>query len=115
MFTGEGGESIKILGSPGGFDDDGYPLPGGDDVTVHGCMVQRNVTADDVSRDRDGATEDLRVFAPAGTSIARERHVMIRGERYRIVGIPFDWSSGRRPVFAAHRPRVEFTVTRGEG
>lgn len=110
----EGSETVVLLGSPGGVDDDGYPIPGGEDRPVPGCTVQRNVTADDVDRDRDGRSVSLRVFAPAGTVIDPSRSVRIRGEEFRITGVPFDWSVGRRPLFGRHRPKVEFIATRGE-
>lgn len=110
----DGTETVVLLGEAGGVDDDGYPLPGTADTPIAGCTVQLNVTADDVARDRDGTTVSLRVFAPPGTVIDEDRDVMIRGQRYRIVGVPFDWSTGRRPMFGRHRPRVEFVATRGE-
>lgn len=110
----DGTETVVLLGTPGGVDDDGHPLPGTDDQPIGGCTVQLNVTSDDVDRDRDGTSLTLRVFAPPGTQVAKYRDVMIRGERFRIVGVPFDWSTNRRPLFARHRPRVEFLATRGE-
>lgn len=110
----DGTETIILLGSPGGVDDDGFPLPGGQNEPVDGCTVQLNVTSDDVARDRDASSVSLRVFAPPGTVIDPDRMVRIRGQEYRITGVPFDWSSYRRPLFGRHRPRVEFIATRGE-
>lgn len=112
---GDGSETITVIGSPGGVDDDGYPLPGSADRQVHGCTVQLNVTSDDVARDRDGRSVSLRVFAPPGTVIDPDRLVRIRGEEFRVTGVPFDWSTNRRPALGRHRPKVEFIATRGEG
>lgn len=106
---------VTLLGSAGGVDPDGYPLPGGEDVDVPGCIVQLASTDESVGVDRSAQVESLRVFAPAGTVVAHGRLVRIRGEVYRVAGIPFDWSAHRRPLFGGHRPRVEFTVERGEG
>lgn len=114
MFD-EGSETVTILGAGGGVDDDGYPLPGTADVEVPGCIVQLASTDESRELDRTAQLESLRVFAPAGTVIESDRVVRIRGQVYRVVGIPFDWSITRRPVLGAHRPRVEFTVERGEG
>lgn len=111
---GDGHETIWLLGSPGGVDDDGYPLPGGADREIPGCTVQLNVTSDDVARDRDGRLVSLRVFAPPGTVVDPDHWVRIRGEEFRVTGVPFDWSAYRRPALARHRPRVEFIATRGE-
>lgn len=114
MFADGAGEAIVVIGSPGGVDDDGYPLPGGADVEIRGCRVQRAGSGDLTDEYRDGSLDRLRVFAPAGTVIASGRDVLIRGERYRVDGVVFDWSVGRRAVVARHSPGVEFTVKRGE-
>jgi len=113
--SGDEGETIVLLGSAGGVDDDGFPLPGTADTVVAGCTVQLNVTGDDVSRDRDGTVTKLRVLAPPGTVVDEGRPVKIRGQTWRIDGVVFDWSTHRRPVLARHRPPVEFVVKRGEG
>lgn len=111
----DGIETITVLGSPGGVDDDGYPLPGGEDLDIPGCKVQLNVTSDDVARDRDGRSVSLRVLAPPGTVIDPDRQVRIRGQVFKVTGVPFDWSTNRRPALGRHRPKVEFIATRGEG
>lgn len=95
-------------------DDDGYPVGGGDPVTVT-CRVQPLVLDEDVGRDRQGTYTELRVFAPAGTRVTSRSQVMIRGEWFDVADPPHDYSLYRRPAMRRHRPSVVFVAKRGEG
>ena len=95
-------------------DDDGYPVGGGDPVTVN-WRGQPLGLDEDVGRDREGTYTELRVFAPAGTCVSASSEAMIRGEWFRVSEPPHDWSAYRRPVMRRHRPSVVFVAKRGEG
>ena len=97
------------------FDDDGFPIPDeGREVTVS-CRVQPLVLDEDTGRDRDGTFTELRVFAPAGTSVDSETVVVIRSDEYRVEAPPHDWHQYRRAALSSHRPSVVFVAKRGVG
>lgn len=81
--------------------------------TIPGCVVGLRGQADvDGGGVFDGDATTLEVFAPPGTQIAENEVVEFRGERYRVVHVPFDWSVGRQPRLRHHRPRVQFVIER---
>lgn len=104
-----------LVGGRDEVDWDGNLVPGAGSREIHDCVVspvgQSRIEQDDF----DGNTKMLQVLAPAGTAIAEGDEVTIRGLEYRVQFAPFDWSHGRRPALARHRPRVAFTVERSEG
>lgn len=61
-----------------------------------------------------GDLSKLQVLAPPGCEVEEGQRVQIRGLVYRVEFAPFDYSVGRRPLLARHRPRVMFTVVRGD-
>lgn len=95
-------------------DDDGNAVGGGDPVTVT-CRVQPLVLNQDVGLDREGTTEQLRVFAPAGTVVDAETEVQIRGNWFTVLDPPHNYAQYRRPSLARHRPSTVFTCERGAG
>lgn len=59
-------------------------------------------------------TNKLQVFAPPGTVVIEGQRVLIRGKVFVVEYPSFDYSRGRRPVVRRHRPKVVFTVARGD-
>jgi hypothetical protein len=106
-------EPVEIRDRPQ-VDDDGDLIPGTGSVTVT-CLVQPLVLDQDVNVDREGTSEQLRVFAPAGTSVSAESEVVIRGRVFRVVEPPHDYAAFRRPRLARHHPSTVFVCERGEG
>ena len=56
----------------------------------------------------------LQVIAPPGTIVEEGMTIRIRGLLYTVDFTPFDYSVGRKPVVRSHKPKVVFTVSRGE-
>ena len=114
MF-GTQGVAIYVKGERAGFDARGRPVfapprkiepcviaPAGDETVEADGMV-----SGDISK--------LQVIAPAGTVVKDGDVITIHGEDYTVSQMAsFDYSLGRRPVFARHRPKVVFIVERGE-
>lgn len=98
----------------GGVDDDGYPLPSLPPVEVGGCVVQEERSDADLQAGRIGTYSAWHVHAPAGTEVADGWEVKLRGVWWRVETVPFDWSTNRRPMFARHKPNVEFLAVRGK-
>lgn len=111
----ENGESIFIKGGVTGRDHRGRPIYGAD-REVKGCVV--SPAGDQVIRGDDfihGDITKFQVLAPAGTIVADGDVVTVRGDDYTVQQLQsFDYSVGRRPVVARHRPKVVFVVERGE-
>ena len=82
---------------------------------IHGCVVglqgQSDINGGGVW---DGDATTLEVLAPPGTVVEEGAVIICRGLEYTVSHVPFDWSVGRRPVNARHRPRVRFLIDRGE-
>ena len=111
----EQGETVKVLGDSAVRNEFGAVLgwkvvrelpncvvsPAGDQVVSGDGFVQ-------------GDLSKLQVLAPPGSIVEEGQLVQIRGNVYRVEFTPFDYSHGRRPVFSRHRPRVMFTVVRGD-
>lgn len=109
-------ETVLVLGE-GQYDQiKGTWIPASILREIPGCVLdtagQSKINGDDVS---DGNTDRLRILAPAGTVIREGEIIEVRGITYRVQHIPFDYSVGRRPVLARHRPRVLFIAERKEG
>lgn len=108
-------ETIIVHGKAGGVDDRGYPIPADPDRPVVVKSVQP-LSLDELSAmGRDGTVDVLRVWAPAGTPIAPDDEVTVRGKRYRVEVNSWDWSRNRHPVLSRHRPSVVFDCVRGTG
>ena len=106
-------EPITIHGTGGGFDDDGYPLPGGADRQVVAKSVQP-IELDELSDDdRQGVVEALRVWC--STTVTPGETVTVRGRVFRVVKPAWDWGAHRRPAVARHRPSQVFECVRGAG
>lgn len=108
-------ESIFVTSEPIE-DGDGNIAPGGQTRRIDGCVIdtagQSVINGEDVS---DGNSDRLRILAPPGKSLFEGEVLTVRGERYVVVHIPFDYSIGRRPVMARHRPKVLVIAERREG
>lgn len=62
-----------------------------------------------------GDVTKYQILAPAGTVFHDGDVVRVRGEEFTVDPIlSFDYSIGRRPMLARHRPKVIVTVSRGE-
>lgn len=111
----ENGETVFIKGGVIGRDSRDRPTYG-PDVPVEHCVV--SPAGDQVIRGDDfvhGDITKLQVLAPAGTVVKDGDIVVIRGEDYTVQQLKsFDYSVGRRPAVARHRPKVVFVVERGE-
>lgn len=108
-------ELITILGTAGGVDDDGYPIPGKADVEVAIKTVQP-LSLEEISEDdRQGVKDALRVWGNSGLKVSPGDRVEIRGLPYRVVKTAWDWSKNRRPANPRHRPGTVFDCVRGVG
>lgn len=105
-------ETLKVVGEPK-MDIYGDLIETPTTRTIPGCVVGLRGQADvDGGGVFDGDATTLEVFAPPGTQITEGEVVECRGERYRVVHVPFDWSVGRQPRLSRHRPRVQFMIER---
>lgn len=114
MFPDQHGETIKLLGEPR-YSDYGQLL--GREIlgTIEHCVI--GPAGDSEVLDDGYFTADvnrLQVFAPPGTVIEDRARVDIRGRVYIVQARGFDYSPGRRPVVARHRPKVVFTAVAAE-
>lgn len=101
-------EPIVITGRTE-FDDYGNAIENKKRRRIDGCVVEPNGDADSWERDVFGGNaKSLRVFAPAGTVINEGDNVDIRGTRYRVSVIPWDYSYRRSPWASFHQPKVVF-------
>jgi hypothetical protein len=85
--------------------------------------VSQTITADAVAKGSTGEprTADrgardlvevlLTVFLPAGTQITDADEMTVRGRRYQVVGVPFDWVN----PYTGRRPGVEVPLGTMEG
>lgn len=107
-------ETVIVVGSPV-VDRYGDVIDNGGRREISGCVVgllgQAEVDGPGVW---DGDSTVLEVLAPPGTVIDQGDIVEVRGERYVVKHVPFDWSVGRRAAHHRHRPPVRFLVERGE-
>ncbi|MDO5373032.1 MAG: hypothetical protein Q4F10_06225 [Corynebacterium glutamicum] len=108
-------ETIRVLGKDSYHPETGVLIPAAS-RSIAGCVIdtagQSKIDGVDVS---DGNTDRLRVLAPAGAVISEGEAVEIRSLVYYVAHIPFDYSVGRRPVLARHKPKTLFIVERREG
>lgn len=83
---------------------------------LRGCVV--SPAGDQVVRGDSFAHGDIstyQVLAPAGTVLHDGDLVQIRGDIFKVDPLKsFDYSVGRKPALRSHRPKVIFTVSRGE-
>lgn len=112
------GETIRVLGTETWDEYGGLDLE--DNArTITGCVVSP-VGQTDISTDAVWGGDDttLQVLAPAGTVIAEGETVILAdrntADQWTVKHVPFDWSIGRRPALARHRPRVVFIIERKE-
>ena len=109
------GEQVEIRGRLVGRDYRGRPEYAPGSVIDH-CIV--SPAGDQVVKGDGfvhGDVSRLQVLAPPGTRVSDGDVVVIRGVDYTVREIDsFDYSVGRRPAVPSHRPKVIFTVERGE-
>jgi len=108
-------ETVVIGGGESVTDPDGNLVPGSAGREVRDVVVSPHGESRIDAVDLDGSTAVLELLAPAGTTCREGEQVTVRGLVYRVKHAPFDWSVGRRPAVARHRPRVKIVVERGEG
>lgn len=109
------GETVRVLGDEPVRDKYGAVLGWQVEHEIPNCMV--SPAGDQVVQGEGFVSGDLtklQVLAPPGTSVDEGQRVQIRGQVYRVEFVQFDYSYGRRPALARHRPRVMFTVVRGD-
>lgn len=115
LLDGKDGETIHLLAEEPTRNEYGKVLGWKVERSIPGCVI--SPAGDQVVQGEGfihGDLTKLQVLAPAGTTVEEGQHVQIRGEIYRVEFTPFDYSVGRRPALRRHRPRVIFTVVRGE-
>lgn len=111
LITGGDGETITVLRADDGFDPDGNPITHPQGEPIHNCVVEPAGQASIDGRDIvAGDTTTLRVLAPPGTVVEEGATVIFRGDEYVVKFAPFDYSIGRRPALARHRPRTLFLI-----
>lgn len=113
LLDGRDGETLEIVAEHERYDPDGNPIRSAAGGVIRHCVVEPvgQATIDD----RDvvsGDTTTLRVLAPAGTVVEEGARVRYRRDVYTVKFDPFDYSRGRRPVLARHRPRTLFLIER---
>lgn len=107
-------ETVVVVGAPT-VDRYGDVVDNGDYREIPGCVVGlRGQVEVDGPGTWDGDATVLEVLAPPGSVINQGDVVEVRGERYVVKHVPFDWSVGRRAAHPRHRPPVRFLVERGE-
>lgn len=115
MLFGNQGETVELLSEDPVRNRFGAVIGWTVEKAIPNCVV--SPAGDQVVRGEgfvQGDLQKLQVLAPAGTVLEEGRQVKIRGEVFRVEFAPFDYSHGRRPALGRHRPRVLFTVVRGD-
>jgi len=96
------------------YDEDGNLVPGSGSVEYF-CDVLPAGSSTSVETDAVVLSKKLDVYAPANISVNPGDRLIIRGEYWTVVELPFNWAYGRRkPAHPAHRPRTQILVERGE-
>ncbi|VZH85313.1 hypothetical protein [Corynebacterium rouxii] len=105
----------KVIRRPDPVFVNGFPV-GTVEETFFADVSPMGATAFDDQGDgiNGGNTRQVQVLAAAGTPINEGDELVIRGLSYRVIHIPWDWSTGRTPVLASHRPRMQIIAERGE-
>ena len=114
MFPDQHGETVTVLGDPT-YSDYGKLLGNEPVATIEHCVI--GPAGDSEVTDDGYFTADvnrLTVYAPPGTVVEDGARVDIRGRVYIVEARGFDYSPGRRPVVARHRPKVVFTAVAAE-
>lgn len=113
LLDGGDGETLEVIAAATTYDPDGNPIRHPEGDAIHHCVVEPAGQATIDDRDVvSGDTTTLRVLAPAGTVVEEGARVLYRGDVYAVKFEPFDYSIGRRPVLARHRPRTLFLIER---
>lgn len=108
------GETVSIVHeTPGGTDAYGDPIASTTTTTtaVPGCAFAPRASTEPTERGRQGVIIGGTIYLPAGTTIAHEDQVIVRGVTYDVEGEPGEWVS----PFTGWAPGVEVAVKRAEG
>lgn len=109
-------ETIIIHGQAGEVDDFGYPTGGTPDRELVVREIQPLELTELSEVDQRGVKDALRVWChPGAVGVQAGDDVTIRGLRYQVVTTPWDWSVGRRPRLARHKPGTVFDCVRRAG
>lgn len=99
-------EPVRFIGQDV-YDADGNLVPGSGDVELVCDVLPAGATGFSES-DHFGLTDNLDIYAPAGTVVNVGDRLEVRGISYTVTKKPFDWAHGRRPrACPGHRPRVQ--------
>lgn len=109
------GRTVTILRhDPGGTDIYGDPVAGTVvRVDVDGCAVapRTGSSGELEGRGRQGITEAMTLYLPAGTDLQADDQVEIDGQTYDVDGPPANWSN----PYSGKRPGLEVVLRRTEG
>lgn len=113
LFPDDNGETILLIDSV--VRDKYGALIRYEGTEVEHCVIvpAGSATQEGIGFDHADTTK-LQVLAPPGTVVAEGQRILIRDELFVVEYPSFDYSRGRRPVVRRHRPKVVFTVARGD-
>lgn len=63
-------------------------------ATQDGCTVYPSGTSDPLLLGRTAMDSGLIVLGPAGWDVLHTDEMTVRGIRYKVTGLPFDWGPG---------------------
>ena len=72
-----------------------YGDPGAETSTTQdGCTVYPTGSSDPLTLGRTPTDSAMTVLGPPGWDVRTSDEMVVRGIRYRVVGLPFDWGPG---------------------
>lgn len=105
----------KVIRRPAPVFVDGFPVDFVEDTFFADVSPMGATAFDDYSNGINGGnTRQVQLLAAAGTSVNEGDELVIRGLSYRVIHIPWDWNTGRKPALTLHRPRMQIIAERGE-
>lgn len=117
MFPDHHGETITIM-SPARYNQFGSELERTVVSEIPNCVIAPAGDTQQLGGSAAGYVhadvKKLQVIAPPGTIVEEGMTISIRGLLYTVDFTPFDYSVGRKPALSRHKPKVVFTVSRGD-